>query len=379
MKFSNENIKDYLQRINDASKEERSETVLHVMQEMLDEAESSIVEQYRAMAEQVNIDASNAQRYGIRQLSADEKAFYQQLTSGSITADTQSDLIPTTLVNYVFEDLRRQRPLFEFIDWTPAGVKKWFTSEKNGTAKWGELTATIADEVKGEIKVIDLEAHKLSAFSLIPLAIIDLGWDWVDKYFREILLEANEEGLEEGIVAGTGKNGPIGIIRKLTGAVDGVHAERTATAITTFEPVEIGPHLANLTNNGKRIVPEVVLICNPVDYFTKVMPATQMLTSGGEYRTVFPYNVKFVQAIGVPSNRVILMLPNAYAAGISRMGISKSDEYKFLDDARTYKIVTYGNGRIKKEDMAVYLDITNLKPLAFNVNVVNQTQEDTGA
>lgn len=56
------------------------------------------------------------------------------------------------------------------------------------------------------------------------------------------------------------------------------------------------------------------------------------------------------------------------------MGIDTSDHYKFLDHARTYKVVSYGNGRLKEENMAAYLDISEVKPLAFNVQM---NTEDT--
>jgi len=65
----------------------------------------------------------------------------------------------------------------------------------------------------------------------------------------------------------------------------------------------------------------------------------------------------------VPENKAIALLPKKYTCGISRMGIDFSDHYKFLEQLRTYTILTYGNGRLKSNDDAVVLDITNLKEL----------------
>lgn len=45
------------------------------------------------------------------------------------------------------------------------------------------------------------------------------------------------------------------------------------------------------------------------------------------------------------------------------MGIDFSDHYKFIEQLRTYTILTYGNGRLKSNDDAVVLDITNLEAL----------------
>ena len=43
-------------------------------------------------------------------------------------------------------------------------------------------------------------------------------------------------------------------------------------------------------------------------------------------------------------------------------GIQFSDEYKFLDDDRYYKIVAYGNGRPKDDNAFLRLKIANLQP-----------------
>ena len=45
------------------------------------------------------------------------------------------------------------------------------------------------------------------------------------------------------------------------------------------------------------------------------------------------------------------------------MGIDYSDHYKFLEQLRTYVVVTYGNGRLISNDDAVVLDISKLAPL----------------
>ena len=45
------------------------------------------------------------------------------------------------------------------------------------------------------------------------------------------------------------------------------------------------------------------------------------------------------------------------------MGLDHSDHYKFLEQLRTYAVLTYGNGRLISNDDAVVLDITNLKAL----------------
>jgi len=50
---------------------------------------------------------------------------------------------------------------------------------------------------------------KLSAFIPVSQSILDLGPEWLDRYVRTILSEAIFEGLEGGIIKGTGKDEPI--------------------------------------------------------------------------------------------------------------------------------------------------------------------------
>ena len=49
--------------------------------------------------------------------------------------------------------------------------------------------------------------------------------------------------------------------------------------------------------------------------------------------------------------------------------IEFSDEYKFLEDQRTYKIKTYGVGRAIDENSALVLDISGLEEAVIPVKV----------
>ena len=51
--------------------------------------------------------------------------------------------------------------------------------------------------------------------------------------------------------------------------------------------------------------------------------------------------------------------------------MSYSDEFKFLEDARTFKIKLHGNGRCYDNTCAIYLDINELEPVYFPVEVMN--------
>ena len=368
MKLDNKfNIDSLVQMIEEAPTEEKSQAIAKAIQTALNDQKAETVAEYRAMYEEVQANKEMADKFGLRTLNKEEKDFYAKVTTGSLEGSDRDALLPTTTLNYVFEDLKRSRELFKYIDWAPAGLQKWITGEVTGKAQWGELEDEIVDEIKASIKAIDFGVNKLSGYSFVPLGIIDLGYEWVDLYVRQALIEANADGLEVGIVSGDGSKSPIGMNRKLTGAIDGVHQERDAVKITDFTPQGLGKVLSGLTNDGQRTVSHVLLIVNPKDDFTLVKPASTFLNAYGEYRQTFPITTTVIQSVGVPEGKAILTLPNGYTAGIKQMGLFKSDTFKFLDHMRTHKIVTYGNGRLKDENMAAYLDITELKPLTFNV------------
>lgn len=76
----------------------------------------------------------------------------------------------------------------------------------------------------------------------------------MDAYVRAVLAEALGYGLAYGIVAGTGKDQPIGMLKDINGAVtNGVYPDKTAITITSLDAVTIGGIGATLAT-GRIIV-----------------------------------------------------------------------------------------------------------------------------
>lgn len=378
MKLEGLNLEALVQELNDAPAEEKSAKIVEAIQKAVNESQKEIVERYQREFVEVQANKDNFAKYGLRNLNSEEKSFIDKLKDPKqlavFSTNDQDELIPTSITNYVFEDLRQEHPFLKYVKFTPAGVKKWILSEASGKAKWGKIDAKIVDEISAALSEIDMDANKLSAFAFIPKGILDLGYEWIERYIREVLLEVNEDGLEEGFIAGNGKDAPIGLLKKLSGATDGVYPDRTANVIEDFSIKSLGEHFYTLTNNGKRKVGKVLMLVNPADAYTKVAEASTYLNASGEFKKVFPFAIEVIESVHVPVNKAILYIPNTYVGGISRMGISFSDQYQFLEDNRVYKIVTYGNGRLVHENQAVVLDITNVKPLSFNVKMVSDEE-----
>lgn len=368
MKFNEKKIEVLVKKLNEAPAEQKSEKIIETIQSIVDENYAEVINQYQKEFEEYSATKENDVKFGLRSLTEKEKQWIdraiKQEDATSLTGK-EIDYLPETTVSYIFEDLKTAHPLFQYIDWAPAGVQKWFLSERSGKATWGKLTRAIIDKIEAGISTLDLEVNSLSAFMFVPKAIINMGYKWIDRFVRTVLLEVNEEGIEEGIVIGNGKDAPIGLLKDLNGAVvDGVYPDKEAVEITDLGPDSFGEKaLPTLNRKGKRNVDTIVIIANQNELDTKIYKATHVLSFNGYVKADNYKNFVYVACPHVPKNRAIALLPKKYTCGISRMGIDYSDHYKFLEQLRTYSILTYGNGRLKANDDAVVLDTTNLKAL----------------
>ena len=390
MKFNEKKIEDLIKELNDAPAEQKSEKIVETIQSIVDENYAEVINQYQREFEEYSASKENDKKFGLRSLTAEEKQWIdraiKQEDTSSLTGN-EIDYLPETTVSYIFEDLKTAHPLFQYIDWAPAGVQKWFLSERSGKATWGKLTRAIIDQIEAGIKTLDLEVNSLSAFMFVPKAIINMGYKWIDRFVRTVLLEVNEEGLETGIIAGNGNDAPIGLLKDLEGSVQsGVYPDKTPVEITDLGPDSFGKSvLPTLNRGGKRNVDTIVIIANQNELDTKIYKATHVLGFNGYVKADNYKNFVYVANPDVPENKAIAYIPNKYTAGISRMGIDYSDHYKFLEQLRTYTVLTYGNGRLKSNDDAVVLDITNLEPLKpivkteATVNGTVQTETTPGA
>lgn len=326
---------------------------------------------------------------GANQLTAEERSYYQQFADAAKSAapkqavENLSARMPKTIIDRVFEDLRTNHPLLSKINFmATAGMVEMFVNT-NGyqEAAWGQLTDEIVKELTGGLRMVSATLFKLSAFLPIAKSMLDLGPEWLDRFIRETLYEAFANGMEAGIVAGTGKNQPIGMIRKVgTGAnltdgialVDGVYPEKDAIPVSNLSAATVGGLLAKMAESpdGKaRRVENVLMIVHPVDYYQKVMPATTLMAPDGTYRNdVMPYPMDIVNSPSVPKGKVVLGLGKRYLAllGTAKEGkIEYSDHYRFLEDERVYLIKGYANGMPMDDNAFLLLDISELQAIMY--------------
>lgn len=302
---------------------------------------------------------------GLNALTTEELKFYNEVIGGEGFAGTQK-LVPATVFDRVFEELRTKHPLLSEISFqNTSGVIEWLV--RNGdveAAWWGELTDVITKKLSMAFRKEQTGLYKLSCWIPVAKTMLDLGPQWLDRFVREILLESMAMALELAIVAGTGKNQPIGMIKNLLGAViDGVYPNKTATALNNLDPVSLGLQImAPLTKEGKRAVPSVLLMVNPLDYWGKIFPNTTVMSAAGTYvHGVLPIPAKVVQSVAVPQNRLIAGMGKDYFMGVgSTQRLEYSDHYKFLEDERTYIAKQYANGKPIDNESFLVFDITGM-------------------
>lgn len=168
--------------------------------------------------------------------------------------------------------------------------------------------------------------------------------------------------------------------------VGGKYPRKTAVKLDKLNAVNFGRILkiiATDINGGARPVVNPIMVVNPFDYFEKIMPSTTVRNSDGTFRNdVLPYPAQIYQSAAMPANMCVIGLPERYLAliGTSKEGkIEYSDEYKFLEDERTYKIKLTGNGCPLDNNAFVLCDITDLEPEILEVVVKNtKTETDAG-
>lgn len=360
---------------------------------MLQEAQSLSVAQRN--------DATVLSARGVRQLTNEETAYYKALAaamrtdvSGVKNALTDiSVTMPETIIDQVMQDVKSNFELLDAIDFVNSSYMTSWIYNKQGvqTAKWGAIGSAVTKELSGAFGKISVTTCKLTAFMAVSQDYLDLGAAWLDRYVRAILTEAAGTAMEAVIVDGAGNadndNCPVGMTRDLDkGSTDGstgltTYPQKTATKVTSLDPATYGAILAKLakTPTGRnRKVSDVILVCNPEDYFTKIMPATTYMTpSGGYVSNVLPFPTRVIQSEGCPKGKAVVGLGKQYigmlGAGSKKGVVTYDDSVQFLEDNRVYKIRLLGNGRPKDNTSFEVLDISALAALAYKI-----VQESTG-
>lgn len=384
----NQKNADVFARMQTAISDNDTESFTQAWNEYTANIQEAVTQEARGLINAQDVNVLSAR--GVRQLTSEENNYYTEVIQAMRSPNPQQALseldvvLPKTTIDAVFEELEQTHPLLDAIQFqnTSGLIEYLMNTNEKQLAAWGTLTSEIVKELASGFKKVDMKQNKLSAWMPVAKSMLDLGPVWLDRYIRIVLSEALSYGLEEAIINGTGKDQPIGITRQVGDDVTvtgGIYPEKTAVPVTSLDPVSYGDIISSLAKTEKgnyRTVAEVILIVNPVDYLKKIMPATTILRPDGTYATnVLPFPTKIIQSAQIAEGKAVIGLAKRYFMGIGTAKSGKieySDEYKFLEDERTYLIKLYGHGQPLDNNAFTVLDISKLKPAAYKVEVVDE-------
>lgn len=342
-------------------------------------------EQLEAIKEQVDNSIITAR--GLRRITSEEKTYAEALISASNAASPKQALVdvpkamPTTIIDTIVENIKAEHPLLAAIDFTPSEFNTKMLYNEAGVTKatWGPMTAKIATELSLTVKTMEATACKLTAFLPVPKGFLDYSATYLVNLIISMLTESYGAGLEYGIINGTGKDEPIGMIKDLNGSVvSGVYPDKATKTLTEITPEKYCALVAEVSKNSAgaaRNVTEVVFVCNPIDYLEKVCPATTVLTANGTYvNDVFPFPTKVITSEQVVKGKAVLGIAKRFLAtiGANKNGaIDYDDSCQFIEDNRVYTIKGYGNGRPKDNTSFVYVDISGLQPKEWRMQLID--------
>lgn len=285
--------------------------------------------------------------------------------------------MPETIIDRVINNIRKAHPLLDAIDFQNVAymTRIVLNAAPGAAAVWGKITNAITEELNGSLKELSMVQCKLTAYMCISQDLVALGPVWIDRYVVATLAEAIALGLETAIVDGDGKDKPIGMSRTIPEdeSSTGVNYERKqAVELAEMTPQAWGPIVALLAKdpldeNKARTVDgnDLIFLCNPFDYWEKIMPATTFQRQDGNYsRDILPVPAQLFQTAALSKGQAILGIGSNYMLGIGPGGkqgvITPDDSVRFFEDERAYKAKLLGNGRPLDNNSFVLLDISKM-------------------
>lgn len=360
------------------------------MTEALNAYADSIQQSIIEVAQEIGETADNTivAKRGFRQLTSAEQKFYNNFVTAAKSADVKQTLtgldvtIPQTIIDTVIEDITNNHPLLDAIgiENTYGSVKAIFATDTKQFAAWGTLNSKITQELADTIQGKDFSTSKVSAFVPVPKDMLDLGATYIDAYVRRILTDALAYALEDGFINGDGNGKPVGMLKDPEGAVKAnAYTEKTAIKLTSLDVksyMDIVAKLAKGPGGKTNNITSVDIIVNPVDYLTKIIPATTVLATDGSYKNnLFPFPTNVYPSEMVKEGTAIIGQLSKYKACLSTGKEGKleySDQYQFIEDNRVYLIKAYATGFSFHTNDFIKLDISALTPAELKVTL-NQT------
>lgn len=300
---------------------------------------------------------------GIPTLTAEETKFYNEAVK---TGGFDSEVVwPETILERVFENLQKDHPILSIINFTPTvGRVKVIRARRTGVAVFGPLHKDLEGQLDSKFGASEFVQLALTAFFLVSNDTLDLGPRWIDRFINLSLTEAVRDIWAEKIIAGTGNDEPIGLLKDLDGAVTaGVYPDKATAGTLTFGKDKIVTEVAAVMKKLSKftykvdkkdegefkyrsVAGKVFLIVNPVNYWDIVSRIT-FANLNNIYGSAMPFiDVKnIIESVDVPENKLIAFVEGEYDATQSRAEkVSVYKETFAMKRATLYAVDMLGNG-----------------------------------
>src|SRR5690625_1224588 len=151
--------------------------------------QEDLTEKITAEARNEVHDAQVLAARGQNVLTSKERKFFNDVAlSGGFDEDS---ILPITTQERVFEDLKQEHPLLQEIGLQDLGaVTRFIFSDPDKAYAWGKLFGDIKGQVITAFPDETITQLKLTAFAVVPKDMLELGPEWIERYTRELLVEA---------------------------------------------------------------------------------------------------------------------------------------------------------------------------------------------
>lgn len=305
----------------------------------------------------------------LKPLTKEENKFFNEVVERGGFKGVE-EAFPVTLIDDVLNRVRTEHPIISKIDvMNITGLAKvLIASNLKAKAFWGPIDSTIKQVVLDGFKMSPATTAKLSGFIPVPKGYIELGPTWLATYVKEVLFEAMSASLEIGIVQGrgAGENEPIGMLMKLTGALDGKHSPKNKIKLESFDALSLVGIRAALAS-AKQDNGEVEILVNPTTYYSKVFKALAFRADNGVWvndRLATGENI--VPSHAVPEDTLIVgVLKNYFLAVSSDVKITEYRETLAIEDMDLYIAKFFGTGTPKNANSFLVADLSTVEGITI--------------
>src|SRR5699024_4957150 len=121
-------------------------------------------------------------------VSKEGKFFNEVIVSGGYDEDA---ILHETTQEGLFDELVQEHPLLAVMGLQDVGaVTRFIFSDSDKAYAWGKLFGDIKGQVSTAFTDETITQLKLTAFAVVPKDMLELGPEWIERYTRELLVEA---------------------------------------------------------------------------------------------------------------------------------------------------------------------------------------------